>query len=107
MKTPLHVHGIFCLYGSGRCRCLMRVMVVGGVVRPPSQDGHADELCVCQAQAARIGQVLALAGHDIAVCSPFDGSADVAVMEGVSGADSGSRDISVELHCPDTPRVLL
>lgn len=74
--------------------------VIGGVTGETEfRDFEATEF---QGQCNRLGRLLAAAGVDIVVCSPFHDSADVDVVKGYVDAGVGGR---VHFHSPRHPKV--
>lgn len=80
----------------------MRIFVVGGLwarvdagEAPPAAESMA-------ASMRSLGAELARAGHEILVCSPFEGAADLEIMRGVAASGESVR---VEIHYPGVPAI--
>ncbi len=83
----------------------MRILVLGGL--PASATTETEELSQSWRSAGMLlGQMIASAGHDLLVCSPFEGSADVEVVRGWSCVKHIDGSISsLEFHYPDSPEI--
>jgi hypothetical protein len=86
----------------------MKVFVIGGSSLQESDPDYQTQLGMVEVAMQRVGTDLVSAGHDLLVCSPFPGSADVAAIRGAAGAAEilGRSDAPVvEFHCPDSAEV--
>ena len=77
----------------------MRVMVIGG---SPDADGDNPSSTSWEEYFSGLAKVLVRSGHDLIVCSPFDGSADHAILLGASKCDIANR---IEFHYPDSDEI--
>src|SRR5690349_15319242 len=83
----------------------MKVFVIGGASLANSDPEYQTQLGMLQVAMHRIGKDLVSAGHDLLVCSPFQGSADVAAVRCAAEILGRSDAPVVEFHCPDSPEV--
>ncbi len=84
----------------------MKVFVIGGVSIKKGDDGYEQQVGTLKQSMRMLGKAIVRGGHDLIVCSPFPGSADV---EAVHGAVAGLREKKgswVEFHHPDDPDVI-
>jgi hypothetical protein len=85
----------------------MKIFLIGGVSVENSDPNYEKQKEDLNRSMAELGRTIAQAGHDLLVCSPFEGSADVAAAQGaltvVSGSGQGS---DIEFHHPDAPGVI-
>lgn len=83
--------------------CNLKIFVIGGIVREGPVDAAAQR-GILNLSMGSIGRQIAEARHDLMVCSPYEGSADVDALRGwasVAVSEEPSRQTSVELHYPD------
>jgi len=83
----------------------MKIFIVGGTSVSTSDPMYDDQSRVLNLSMERIGRELVSAGHDLLVCSPFAGSADLAAVKGIAEILNKTDSRSVEFHCPDSPDV--
>jgi TIR domain len=83
----------------------MKVFVIGGASLPNSDPEYQTQLGMLQVAMQRIGKDLVSTGHDLLVCSPFQGSADAAAVRGAAEIMGRSDAAVVEFHCPDSSEV--
>jgi hypothetical protein len=72
----------------------MKLFIVGGL-----SEGQEAKRPLLQSSMRALGAELGRLGHDIVLCSPFEGSADREVLYGLSNAASAPR---IEMHYPST-----
>jgi hypothetical protein len=77
---------------------LMKLFFLGGV--PEGCDEGAAETLA--ATMGRLGAAVVGLGHDVVVCSPYEGSID---REIVRGASSSQRKPAIEIHFPDNEEI--
>lgn len=81
----------------------MKIFVIGGATVDESDARYAEEIEIVQQAMQGLGKNLFEAGHDLLVCSPFEGTVD---LEAVRGSVSSLRGTScVELHYPNSASV--
>jgi hypothetical protein len=83
----------------------MKVFMVGGVSVGTSDAKYDEQLRILQKSMERIAKDLVAAGHELLVCSPFPGSADLAAVIGIAEILRNTDSRCVEFHCPDSPEV--
>jgi hypothetical protein len=82
----------------------MKIFILGGAVCGRDHPNAVEETAKMQATCELLGASIASPRNEIVVCSPFDGSADTAVLKGIVAEPQG-RDVSVEFHFVDSPEV--
>lgn len=82
----------------------MKIFIIGGTTVDPKQQAKEfnDEIKVLQDTMPVLGQELTKKGHDILVCSPFEDSADFAIVNGIAPSETDSDSASVEFHYPES-----
>jgi hypothetical protein len=81
----------------------MKVFVIGGTSsRSPVADTDLDYQLLATSME-HVGRDLAVRGHDLLVCSPFTGSADIAAVRGA--ATFLQEGPTIEFHHPDSEAV--
>lgn len=84
----------------------MKIFLIGGVTTNSSQgEEYERQIAIVKQSMARLGEDLVTAGHDLLVCSPFPGSADVDAVTGASRILNNDDGPSVEFHYPGLPEV--
>jgi hypothetical protein len=84
----------------------MKIFLIGGVSVESSDPTYEQQKEDLNRSMAELGRTIAQAGHDLLVCSPFEGSADAVAAQGALTPGSGSGEGSdIEFHHPDTPAV--
>jgi hypothetical protein len=85
----------------------MKIFLIGGASVEKDDPSYANQLETLNPSMVDLGRAIAQAGHDLLVCSPFDGSADVTAARGaletIGSAGQGS---CVEFHHPDAAPVV-
>jgi hypothetical protein len=87
----------------------MKIFVIGGVTQSTGRDPQAEnpgEQQILQTSMRAVGRSLARAGHDILVCSPFDGSSDVNVVLGAAEVASQGTRTRIEYYYPNSKGVV-
>src|SRR5438046_2943487 len=83
----------------------MKVFVIGGV---SVQNEHAEydaQVAILKESMAGIGSSLIRTGHDLLVCSPYPGAADLEAVRGAVEAFAESSGPIIEFHTPNLPSV--
>src|SRR2546428_7176 len=80
----------------------MKVFVIGGAPSVSPSDTVSQQ-SVLSISMERLGRELAASGHEILVCSPFQDSADLAVVRGAASFDP--EQAIIEFHCPDSDTI--
>jgi hypothetical protein len=83
----------------------MKIFIIGGTSVSTSDALYDDQVRILNASMKKIGTDLVSAGHDLLLCSPFAGSADLAMVKGIAEILHNTDSRSVEFHCPDSPEV--
>lgn len=81
----------------------MKIFIVGGLVSK-SEDSGSAEPSALQRACHQLGTVLAEAGHEILVCSPFEDSADFHVIRGAASACK-PLEHRISFYFVDTPAI--
>ena len=63
----------------------MKVFVIGGVSIKKGDDGYEQQVGTLKQSMRTLGKAIVRGGHDLIVCSPFPGSADVEAVHGGRG----------------------
>jgi hypothetical protein len=85
----------------------MKIFLIGGVSVENADPSYAKQRADLNRSMAELGSTIAKAGHDLLVCSPFEGAADIAAAQGALNVTADSGMISdVEFHHPDTATVV-
>lgn len=85
----------------------VRVYVVGGIASDAGAEENRSD--VMDRMMRGLGRQLATARFPLVACSPYEGSVDLAVLQGwseMASHDPGRGDPRVEMHCPDDPVVV-
>jgi hypothetical protein len=85
----------------------MKIFVIGGIVREGREDTEQQQ-AILQSTMNSLGGQIARAKHDLIVCSPYKGSADLHVLQGwasVATKERASHRPSVEIHFPDDANI--
>lgn len=83
----------------------MKVFVIGGTTVPRDNDKYSQELKVLEQSMNRLGKRLMAVGHELLVCSPYPGSADLEVVRGAALSGRVGRGAKVEFHHPQTESI--
>lgn len=75
----------------------MKIFVIGGLTEKSGASNYEDELSVLRQAGFSLGKEIALAGHELVLCSPFSDSLDSHVALGAAEV-SGSK---LYYHYPD------
>lgn len=86
----------------------MKIFVIGGCSVSTDDPGYAAQHQILTSTLRRLGSEIAKAGHDLVVCSPFMGSADIEVVQGAFEvlSDSHSARTAISFHYPNSPPVV-
>jgi TIR domain len=85
----------------------VKIFLIGGVSVEDSDPNYESQKQDLNRSMAKLGKTIAEAGHDLLVCSPFDGSADaVAALGALTLVPVSSHRSDIEFHHPDTPAVI-
>jgi hypothetical protein len=82
----------------------VKLLTIGGVTSSKDDPGLASERLLLNNACAVLGAAIGSGEDTILVCSPFDDTADVALLRGLA-ADSGHCATPVEFHFVDSPDV--
>lgn len=83
----------------------MKVFVIGGTTVPPDNDKYPKELKILERSMRQLGKDLIGAKHDLLVCSPYLGSADLEAVRGATESVHAKKGINVEFHFPRTESI--
>jgi hypothetical protein len=79
----------------------MKIFVIGGVTTPESGGPqYQTDLGVLTKAMAGLGRRIMEKGHDLLVCSPFPGSADVEAVRGAAEVVARQEGPAIEFHYP-------
>lgn len=78
----------------------MKIFVIGGLVPPEANSAESDAE-IFRNTCRQLGIDLAVAGHEIVLCSPFEDAADIHILRGVATTAKG-RESQVAFHFVDT-----
>lgn len=81
----------------------MKVFIIGGLVSTKDLEAPS-KIASFQKSCQEIGGALSAAGHEIILCSPFDDSADVHVLRGITAANK-EKTARVSFHFIDNEEV--
>lgn len=85
----------------------MKVFLIGGVSIDSADPNYTQQKDELDSSMSQLGQSIAAAGHDLLVCSPFVGTADVAAAKGALERSADFRDgADIEFHHPDSAAVV-
>lgn len=85
----------------------MKIFLIGGVSVENADPDYDKQMESLSRSMSELGHSIAKAGHDLLVCSPFEGTADVVAARGALAAieESGENSL-IEFHHPDTANVV-
>jgi hypothetical protein len=84
----------------------MKIFLIGGVSVETNDPAYANQVERLNSSMTELGRNIIKAGHDLLVCSPFEGTADVAAARGALEAIASQKEVStVEFHHPDAAAV--
>src|ERR1700753_4024097 len=83
----------------------MKVFVIGGTTVSPLNDKYPQELKVLEKSMSQLGKRLVGAGHELLVCSPYPGSADLEAVRGAAQSTRVGKGSKVEFHHPRTESI--
>lgn len=83
----------------------MNFFVIGGVTVSKSDPRFADELVLLLRTMESLGRDIVRKKHNLLVCSPFSGSADLAAVMGAASAGLDRSEPFVHFYIPDSPSV--
>ena len=78
----------------------MRVFVIGGTTVPRTDDEYPKQLKILEHSMRPLGKCLMDSNHELLVCSPYQGSADVETIRGATLSANVKRGKHVEFHYP-------
>ena len=79
----------------------MKVFLIGGASIDSADPNYAQQKDELDSSMSQLGQSIAAAGHDLLVCSPFVGTADVAAAKGALERSADFKDgADIEFHHP-------
>ena len=85
----------------------MKIFLIGGVSVENSDPLYTKQKADLDRSMAELGRATARAGHDLLVCSPFEGSADAAAaVSALKMIEDSNFESDVEFHHPDAPAVV-
>jgi hypothetical protein len=79
----------------------MKVFVIGGAVTRPNDPKYKAHTVVLRKSMQEVGRTLIRRGHDLLICSPHRGSADIEAFRGAANAFTPAKRSCVEFHSPD------
>lgn len=80
----------------------MKLFVIGGVTVGESDERYEKEIEIVQQAMNNLGKNLVEAGHDLLVCSPYEGSVDIEAVRGAASVLGSHQIPHVEFYYPDT-----
>lgn len=83
----------------------MKVFVIGGTTVPRDNSKYPQELKALEQSMSRLGKRLIGVGHELLVCSPYPGSADLEVVRGAAQSARVGKGGKVEFHHPHTDSI--
>lgn len=83
----------------------MKVFVIGGTTVPSHDAKYSQELKALGQLMRRLGKRLVGAGHELLVCSPYPGSADLEVLRGAAQSARVGKGSRIEFHYPQTESI--
>src|SRR5215213_315576 len=78
----------------------MKVFVIGGTTVPPANDEYPKQLKILEQSMRPLGKCLIDNNHELLVCSPYQGSADVETIRGATQSANVKRGKHIEFHYP-------
>ncbi|HEY0761808.1 MAG TPA: toll/interleukin-1 receptor domain-containing protein [Pyrinomonadaceae bacterium] len=78
----------------------MRVFVIGGTTVPRTDDEYPKQLKILEQSMRPLGKCLIDSNHELLVCSPYQGSADLEAIRGATQSTNVKRGKHVEFHYP-------
>jgi hypothetical protein len=78
----------------------MKVFVIGGTTVSPDDDKYPKELRVLERSMRQFGEGLIGVKHELLVCSPYPGSADLEAVRGAAGSAHARKGTNIEFHHP-------
>jgi len=85
----------------------MKIFLIGGVSVDTNDSAYANQVDRLNSSMTELGRNIIKAGHDLLVCSPFEGTADVAAARGALETIATSENVSsIEFHHPDAAAVV-
>lgn len=82
----------------------MKLFVIGGPTVEDTDPAYAEQRKLLRETMATIGREIAVRGHTLLVCSPFEGSADVDAIRGAATSTMAGQ-AAIELHHPSGPQI--
>ena len=85
----------------------MKIFLIGGVSVENSDPLYTKQKADLDRSMAELGRAIARSGHDLLVCSPFEGSADAAAaVSALKMIEDSKFESDVEFHHPDAAAVV-
>jgi hypothetical protein len=82
----------------------MKILVIGGVVAVRNQPDYFSQLALLRTTMRELGAKLREARHELLICSPYEGTADVEILRGFAANEAKAESAMtapVEIHYPD------
>jgi hypothetical protein len=83
----------------------MKIFIVGGATLEEADEKHGEQIETMRKAMGTLGEVLVKAGHDLLVCSPYEGSVDLEVVRSVAAHLTAEARSHLEFHYPDSASV--
>jgi hypothetical protein len=86
----------------------LKILVIGGVIAAHDDTDYPRQLGLLRTAMREVGAKLRESRHELLVCSPFEGAADVEALRGFANAGVALKPetiASVEIHHPDDDKV--
>jgi len=86
----------------------MKIFVIGGCSVPVTDSGFDVQSRILSESSRQLGKEIALGGHDLVVCSPFPGAADIECVKGACEVllTAECPRTVIEFHHPNHPTVI-
>lgn len=78
----------------------MKVFVIGGTTVSSDNDNYPKELKILEQSMRHFGEQLIGVKHELLVCSPYPGTADLEAVRGAARAAHGRKGANIEFHHP-------
>ena len=76
----------------------MKIFVLGGVAVPKSDPAEPVQSAVLRDAMQTLGANIVRANHDLLICSPYAGSADLAAFRGAAGIGGAQSRADIEFY---------
>jgi TIR domain len=84
----------------------MKIFIVGGTTTTSGTSKFDTDVFLLKDTMCRLGEVIAIRGHEAVICSPFPDSADYYVLKGIAAYSKQTNSYpTVSIHYPELPVV--